>query len=129
MVKGITRQAVVVRTPDPELFEQAIFIVRCEVRDGRRSLERQAHGAAQLAPDRRGGSRACMAADGAALSQRLRAGCSYPARGWERYKERAFAGAHCRRDGDHEKRMPPHILCGGISVRQNIRRIPLNAAE
>ncbi len=34
MVKGITRQAVVVRTPDPELFEQAIFIVRCEVRDG-----------------------------------------------------------------------------------------------
>ena len=26
MVKGITRQAVVVRTPDPELFEQALFI-------------------------------------------------------------------------------------------------------
>ena len=70
-----------------------------------------------------------MAADGAALRQRLRAGCSYPARGWERYKERAFAGAHCRRDGDHEKRMPPHILCGGISVRQNIRRILLIAAE
>lgn len=28
MVKGSTRQAVVVRSPDPELFEQAIFIVR-----------------------------------------------------------------------------------------------------
>ena len=34
MVKGITKQAVLVRSPDPELFEQAIFIVRCEVRDG-----------------------------------------------------------------------------------------------
>ena len=28
MVKGVTRQVVVVRSPDPELFEQAIFIVR-----------------------------------------------------------------------------------------------------
>ena len=28
MVKGITKQAVLVRSPDPELFEQAIFIVR-----------------------------------------------------------------------------------------------------
>lgn len=28
MVKGITKQAVVVRSPEPELFEQAIFIVR-----------------------------------------------------------------------------------------------------
>ena len=27
MVKGITKQAVLVRSPDPELFEQAIFIV------------------------------------------------------------------------------------------------------
>lgn len=30
MVKGITKQAVLVRSPDPELFEQAIFIVRGE---------------------------------------------------------------------------------------------------
>ena len=115
MVKGITRQAVVVRTPDPELFEQAIFIVRCEVRDGvsQEDILRQAQQeAGRYVAGRTGGG-----------------GCSYPARGWERYKERAFAGAHCRRDGDHEKRMPPHILCGGISACQNTRRIPLNAAE
>ena len=41
MVKGITRQAVVVRTPDPELFEQAIFIVRCEGRAGGRPEDRR----------------------------------------------------------------------------------------
>ena len=28
MVKGISRQAVVVDSPDPQIFEQAIFIVR-----------------------------------------------------------------------------------------------------
>ncbi len=28
MVKGITRQVVVVKGPDPKLFEQAIFLVR-----------------------------------------------------------------------------------------------------
>lgn len=28
MVKGITRQVVVVQGPDPKLFDQAIFIVR-----------------------------------------------------------------------------------------------------
>ena len=31
MVKGITKQAVLVRSPDPELFEQAIFIVRSDI--------------------------------------------------------------------------------------------------
>ena len=30
MVKGITRQVVLVKSPDPKLFEQAIFIVREE---------------------------------------------------------------------------------------------------
>ncbi len=30
MVKGITRQVVVVKGPDPKLFEQAIFLVRDE---------------------------------------------------------------------------------------------------
>ena len=30
MVKGITRQVVVVKTPDPELFDEAIFLVRSE---------------------------------------------------------------------------------------------------
>ncbi|MDD6200069.1 MAG: hypothetical protein PUB93_02235 [Firmicutes bacterium] len=28
MVKGISRQVIVVRSPDPELFEQAIFILK-----------------------------------------------------------------------------------------------------
>ena len=30
MVKGISRQVIVVPTPDPELFEQAIFILKDE---------------------------------------------------------------------------------------------------
>ena len=28
MVKGISRQVIVVRSPDPQLFEQAIFILK-----------------------------------------------------------------------------------------------------
>ena len=28
MLKGISRQVIVVRSPDPELFEQAIFVLR-----------------------------------------------------------------------------------------------------
>jgi len=31
MVKGLTRRVVIVDAPDPDLFEQAIFIVRNEV--------------------------------------------------------------------------------------------------
>ena len=31
MVKGTTRQVVVVKSPDPKLFEQAIFLVRNDV--------------------------------------------------------------------------------------------------
>ncbi len=38
MVKGVTRQVVVVRSPDPTLFEQAIFIVRG---DGTRGITEQ----------------------------------------------------------------------------------------
>lgn len=35
MVKGLSRQVIVVKDPDPKLFEQAIFIVRNEVlKDG-----------------------------------------------------------------------------------------------
>lgn len=36
MVKGITRQVILVKSPDPKLFEQAIFIVKDEAlaRDG-----------------------------------------------------------------------------------------------
>ena len=50
MVKGITRQAILVKSPDPRLFEEAIFIVKEEAlaREGvsadkvlRRSEERR----------------------------------------------------------------------------------------
>ena len=36
MVKGITRQVILVKSPDPKLFEEAIFIVREDAmnRDG-----------------------------------------------------------------------------------------------
>ncbi len=34
MVKGITRQVVVVKGPDPKLFEQAIFLVREDALSG-----------------------------------------------------------------------------------------------
>ena len=30
MVKGISRQVIVVHSPDPKLFEQAIFIIRAD---------------------------------------------------------------------------------------------------
>ena len=30
MVKGITRQVILVKSPDPKLFEEAIFIVKEE---------------------------------------------------------------------------------------------------
>ena len=33
MVKGISRQVIVVRSPDPKLFEQAIFILREDAKD------------------------------------------------------------------------------------------------
>ena len=35
MVKGVTRQVIMVRPPEPQLFEQAIFILRDDVpKDG-----------------------------------------------------------------------------------------------
>ncbi|HIR63785.1 MAG TPA: translation initiation factor 2 [Candidatus Faecousia faecigallinarum] len=30
MVKGVSRQVIMVRSPDPELFEEAIFILRAD---------------------------------------------------------------------------------------------------
>lgn len=33
MVKGISRQVIVVHSPDPKVFEQAIFIVREDAKD------------------------------------------------------------------------------------------------
>ncbi|MBO5868848.1 MAG: hypothetical protein J6Q54_08075 [Oscillospiraceae bacterium] len=35
MVKGISRQVIVVQAPDPELFEQAIFILKDEAVSGK----------------------------------------------------------------------------------------------
>lgn len=50
MVKGISRQVIVVRSPDPALFEQAIFILREDAlgREGMsdRAILRQARQAA-----------------------------------------------------------------------------------
>ena len=37
MVKGISRQVIVVHAPDPKLFEQAIFILK-DFREGRLGL-------------------------------------------------------------------------------------------
>ena len=51
MVKGISRQVIVVRSPDPKLFEQAIFILREDAlgKDGMsdRAILRQAQQAAR----------------------------------------------------------------------------------
>ena len=38
MVKGISRQVIVVHSPDPELFEQAIFILK----DGQEGVSEEA---------------------------------------------------------------------------------------
>ena len=32
MVKGVSRQVILVKSPDPEIFEQAIFIVRADAK-------------------------------------------------------------------------------------------------
>ena len=54
MVKGINRQVIVVRSPDPSLFEQAIFLLRpdapesCNVTQD--ELLRQAQAAAKGLP-------------------------------------------------------------------------------
>jgi len=34
MVKGISRQVIVVKSPEPKLFEQAIFFIRDDVGEG-----------------------------------------------------------------------------------------------
>ena len=34
MVKGISRQVIVVHAPDPKLFDQAIFILKDDMREG-----------------------------------------------------------------------------------------------
>ena len=50
MVKGISKRVIVVNSPDPRIFEQAIFIVRedyaCQTGISQRELMRQARQAA-----------------------------------------------------------------------------------
>ena len=50
MVKGLSRKVIIVKSPDPKIFEQAIFIVRDEYLLGqgidRKELMRQANEAA-----------------------------------------------------------------------------------
>lgn len=49
MVKGVTRQVVVVKSPDPKLFEQAIFLLREEALDQGASEEQVLKRAQQVA--------------------------------------------------------------------------------
>ena len=43
MVKGISKQVIVVHSPDPKLFEQAIFIVRNDAYLRREHLRHKQH--------------------------------------------------------------------------------------
>lgn len=62
MVKGINRQVIVVKSPDPQLFDEAIFLLRQETADAPpQQIIRQA----QLAAD--GYLRACAAPSGRRL--------------------------------------------------------------
>ena len=49
MVKGVSRRVVVVESPDPKLFEQAIFIVRDEAADSGVSSEQIVREAMEVA--------------------------------------------------------------------------------
>lgn len=66
MVKGISRQVIVVRSPDPKLFEQAIFILR-EDALGKDGMSDPGHSA----PGSAGGRQlcACWKAAGAASGE------------------------------------------------------------
>ena len=49
MVKGVSRRVVVVESPDPNVFEQAIFIVREDLKSGGVSPEQVVCEAAEVA--------------------------------------------------------------------------------
>ena len=59
MVKGISRQVIVVHAPDPKLFEQAIFILKDNVGEGitEEALLKEARGAIRGSEDRQGKKR------------------------------------------------------------------------
>ena len=56
MVKGISRQVIVVHAPDPKLFEQAIFILKDDVGEGitDEALLKEARSAIRGSEDRPG---------------------------------------------------------------------------
>lgn len=59
MVKGISRQVIVVHAPDPKLFEQAIFILKDNVGEGitEEALLKEARGAIRGSEDKPGKKR------------------------------------------------------------------------
>ena len=59
MVKGISRQVIVVHAPDPKLFEQAIFILKDDVGEGitDEALLKEARSAIRGSEDRPGKTR------------------------------------------------------------------------
>ena len=59
MVKGISRQVIVVHAPDPKLFEQAIFILKDDVGEGitDEALLKEARSAIRERADRPGKKR------------------------------------------------------------------------
>ena len=59
MVKGISRQMIVVHAPDPKLFEQAIFILKDDVGEGitDEALLKEARNAIRGSEDRPGKKR------------------------------------------------------------------------
>ena len=70
MVKGITRQVILVKSPDPKLFEEAIFIVREE------ALQREGVTADQVIRQAR------QTADGYLKGHRRQEGRSWPGPLW-----------------------------------------------
>ncbi len=57
MVKGISRQVIVVHSPDPKLFEQAIFILKGDTAVSDEALLREANKALRSQMSDLGGSR------------------------------------------------------------------------
>ena len=88
MVKGITRQVILVKSPDPKLFEEAIFIVKEE------ALARESVGAEQVLKQAR------QAADGylrgsRVWDRRLRSVSGLPALAWGAAGALLASGAWC----------------------------------
>ena len=70
MVKGITRQVILVKSPDPKLFEEAIFIVKEE------ALAREGVSADQVIREARQAADAISAAAGQQSCSKT--GCQQP---------------------------------------------------